>query len=336
MNIDPFNTNDKVLVVAEIGNNHEGDAGRAAELVRAAAECGVDAVKFQTVRAEQLVSRRETARFERLKSFELTDADFANLARLAHNLGLLFLSTPLHLEAVEMLSPLVDAFKIASGDNDFFPLLTAVARTKKPVVISTGASTLEQVEAAVACVQQEWLSLSHSGELAVLQCVSSYPTPPEQANLLAIPFLAERLGCTVGYSDHTLGIETCVLAVAAGARILEKHFTLDKQFSDFRDHALSSDPHEMRELVRRVRAAEKLLGRREKTIQPCEESMTAAIHRSIVATRNLKRGETLAVSDIKWIRPGNGLRPGHEQRIIGKKLTRDVAADDFLSSTDVE
>jgi sialic acid synthase SpsE len=336
MKIGSFNTEDKVLVVAEIGNNHEGDARRAAEIVRTAADCGVDAVKFQTVRAAQLVSRRETARFERLKSFELTDAQFAELSALARELGLLFLSTPLCLEVVNMLVPLVDAYKIASGDNDFFPLLEAVARARKPVIISTGASTLAQAQAAVACVRREWSANSHAGELAVLHCVSSYPTPPEQANLRAIPFLGERLGCTVGFSDHTLGIETCVLAVAAGARILEKHFTLDKQFSEFRDHALSADPHEMRELVRRVRTTEELHGCREKRVQPCEESAAAAIRRSIVAARALAKDATISAADIKWIRPGDGLRPGQEHLLVGKKLRRDVAADEPLNEGDVE
>lgn len=336
MKLGSFDTDTRVLIVAEIGNNHEGSAARAADMVRAAAECGVDAVKFQTVRAGELVSRKETARFERLTSFELSDAEYAELSQLARGLGLLFISTPLYLDAVAMLEPLVDAYKIASGDNDFLPLIEKVAHTGKPVIISSGVSTFAQIETAVATVRRIWRASEHAGELGVLQCVSSYPTPPEEAQLAAIPLLAQSLGCVAGYSDHTLGIDACVLAVGAGARILEKHFTLDKNLSDFRDHALSADPAEMRELVRRVRAAEAMLGNGDKRIQPCEEAAAIAIRRSIAAARDLKQGATISASDLKWIRPGSGLRPGQESLLIGRRLRRDVSADDLLSQSDVE
>jgi sialic acid synthase SpsE len=224
MKIGPLHTDERVLIVAEIGNNHEGSAARAADMVRAAAECGVDVVKFQTVRADQLVSRKETARFERLTSFELSDAEFAELSRLAHELGVLFISTPLYLDAVAMLEPLVDAYKVASGDNDFLPLIEKIAHTGKPVIISSGVSSLAQVETAVATVRRIWTVSKHAGELGVLQCVSSYPTPPEQAQLSAIPFLSQKLGCVAGYSDHTLGIDALYCSRSA----TEKHFSLDK------------------------------------------------------------------------------------------------------------
>jgi sialic acid synthase SpsE len=235
-----------------------------------------------------------------------------------------------------MLEPLVDAFKVASGDNDFLPLLDMVAATGKPVIVSSGVSTLAQIEAAAATIRKSWTKHARRGELAVLQCTSSYPTPADEAQLRNIATFADTLGCTVGYSDHTLGVDACVLAVGAGARILEKHFTLDKNLSDFRDHALSADPPEMRGLVSRVRAAEKMLGGTEKKIQPCEEPATVAIRRSIAAARDLKQGETITAADLKWIRPGSGLRPGQEALLIGRSLRRDVAADDLLSESDVE
>jgi N,N'-diacetyllegionaminate synthase len=260
MRIGSFDTDRAVLVVAEIGNNHEGNFERAAEMVRQAARCGVGAVKFQTVRAGQLVRRSEKARFERLTQFELSERQFGALSELAHELGLLFISTPLSLDAADFLKPLLDAYKIASGDNDFFPLIEKVARTGKPVVVSTGVSDVSQIDATVGFLRDQWKLHGITGELGLLHCVSSYPTPPEQANLRSVPFLAERFGCTVGYSDHTLGTEAAVLAVAAGARIIEKHFTLDKRQSDFRDHQLSADPAEMSELIQRIRAAESLLG----------------------------------------------------------------------------
>jgi N,N'-diacetyllegionaminate synthase len=336
MKVGSFDTDQSVLVVAEIGNNHEGDCGRAAEMVRAAARCGVGAVKFQTVRADQLVRRAEAARFERLSRFELSQSQFASLADVAHQSGVLFLSTPLSLEGAAFLQPLLDAYKIASGDNDFFPLIEYVAGTEKPVIVSTGVSDISQVDAAVQCLRAAWEARGICGELGLLHCVSSYPTPPEQANLRSIPFLAERFGSTVGYSDHTLGTEAAVLAVAAGARIIEKHFTLDKNQSDFRDHQLSADPAEMTELVKRIRDAELQLGTWGKSIQPCEAASATAIRRSIVAARDLKSGTALAATDLKWVRPGDGLRPGSEGKLIGRRLKRDLREDVAISLGDVE
>jgi len=336
MKIGSFDTDRGVLVVAEIGNNHEGDFKLAGEMVRRAAGCGVGAVKFQTVRAGQLVRRSEAARFERLTQFELSEEQFSALSALAHELGLLFLSTPLSLQAAAFLEPLLDAYKIASGDNDFFPLLEQAARTGKPVIVSTGVSDVSQIDATVRFLRGQWESRGIPGELALLHCVSSYPTPPEQANLRSIPFLAERFRCTAGYSDHTLGTDAAVLAVAAGARIIEKHITLDKNQSDFRDHQLSADPAEMARLVQRIREAESLLGAWGKPVQPCEAASQTAIRRSIVAARDLKSGTELRIADLKWIRPGDGLRPGNEGKLIGRRLNRDVREDDAISPSDVE
>jgi len=336
MKVGSFDTDRNVLVVAEIGNNHEGDFKLAREMVRRAARCGVGAVKFQTVRAGQLVRRSEAARFERLTRFELSEEQFGALSALAHELGLLFLSTPLSLQAAAFLEPLIDAYKIASGDNDFFPLLEQVARTGKPVIVSTGVSDVSQIDATVRFLRGQWESRGIPGELALLHCVSSYPTPPEQANLRSIPFLAARFGCTAGYSDHTLGTDAAVLAVAAGARIIEKHFTLDKNQSDFRDHQLSADPAEMANLVQRIGEAESLLGTWDKPIQPCEAASQTAIRRSIVAAHDLKSGTAIAAADLKWIRPGDGLRPGNEGKLIGRRLNRDMREDDAISPSDVE
>lgn len=336
MKVGPFDTDRSVLVVAEIGNNHEGNFDLAKELIRRAAECGVGAVKFQTVRAADLVRRSETARFERLKRFELSEEQFALLASLAHELGLAFISTPLSLPAARFLEPLVDAYKIASGDNDFFPLIEAVACTGKPVIISTGVSDVSQVEAAVRSLRGAWESQGVRGELALLHCVSAYPTPPEQANLRSIPFLWQRFGCTVGYSDHTLGVDAAWLAVAAGARIIEKHFTIDKQHSDFRDHQLSADPPEMTDLVRRIRQAESMLGEWGKSVQPCESASSTAIRRSIVAARALRAGTAIDGAALKWIRPGDGMRPGSEAGLIGRTLKRDLREDDAILPDDVE
>ena len=329
-------TDRQVLIVAEIGNNHEGDMAAARELVRQAAAAGADAVKFQTFRTERFVSPADAARFRQLKGFELRPADVEELAGLARSLELLFLSTPLDLESAKLLEPLVDAFKIASGDNNFLPLLAQVAATGKPLVVSTGLSDTAQVAETVAFVQRQWAAAGLSGQLAILHCVSSYPVAPQQANLRSIEWLRERFpGLTVGYSDHTVGIEAPVLAVALGARILEKHFTLDRARPGFRDHQLSADPADLRELVRRVRLAEAMLGMRGKAVQPCEEPLLALLRRAIVAAADLPAGHRLTPADLLWLRPAAGLAPGNEARLVGGVLARNVRSGEPLQSGDV-
>jgi sialic acid synthase SpsE len=324
-----------VLIVAEIGNNHEGRFDVAERLVNEAAACGVDAVKFQTFQTEHYVSRSDQARFARLKSFELGPEVMAKLAELARSLGLVFLSTPFDLESARRLEPLVDAYKVASGDLLFYPLLAEVARTGRPVVLSSGGSDVSRTAAAVAFLRDQWRGLKVDPGVAVLHCVSCYPVPPEQANLRAIQSLAAQLQLPVGYSDHTVGIDAALTAVALGASIVEKHFTLDRQFSDFRDHQLSADPADMRELVRRCRLVEAMLGDRDKRLQACEEPGIKGMRRSIVAASDLPSGHRLELTDLTWVRPAGGLPPGEEHRLIGKVLARSVTAGDRLNVDDL-
>jgi N,N'-diacetyllegionaminate synthase len=325
---------ERVLVVAEIGNNHEGSFDTARELIARAAATGADAVKFQTFRATAFVSPTETERLQRLQSFQLSYDEFTALAQETRDADLLFLSTPLDLESAAFLADIVDAFKIASGDIDFYPLLEQVAATGKPMIVSTGASDLELVERAVSTIRAVWNGNDHG--LALLQCTSSYPSPPDEANLRALRTLAERFpDVTIGFSDHLEGIEAAPIAVGAGARIVEKHLTLDHSFSDFRDHRLSAEPDELRELVRRVRAAEVLLGLAEKRVQPSEEASVTAIRRSISAARALPAGHIVELGDLTWLRPGDGLRPGQEGVLLGRPLRRDVAAGERLRADDV-
>lgn len=331
MNIGGHDIARQVMVVAEIGNNHEGDFGRAQEMVRAAAASGAHAVKFQTLRAEQLVGVSNPARLAQLRGYELSFDQFEALASLAAGEGILFMSTPLDLESLALIERIGAAVKIASGDNDFVPLLRRAARGKLPLIISSGVSDLAAMERTVAVVREE----RPEGGLALLHAVSAYPTPPEQANLRAIGALAERFGLPVGYSDHTLGIDAAVLSVALGARIIEKHFTLEGIESDFRDHALSAKPAEMAELVRRVAEAEALLGSPEITVTEAESGNAVAIRRSIVAGADLPAGHVLREEDLAWVRPGDGLRPGEEDAVVGRALRRDVAAFEPLSADDV-
>jgi N,N'-diacetyllegionaminate synthase len=328
MRIGAVDTTERVAVIAELGNNHEGDMGRARELVEAAAAAGAHAVKLQAIDPPRLVRPTETARLAQLEGFRLSVEQHGELAELARARDLGYVCTPFDLDAVRWLAPLVDALKIASGDNDFARLIGAAAAAGRPLVISTGmsddATVTRALEAAAA-----------APEVALLHCVSAYPTAPADAALATIPDLARRHGVTVGYSDHTLGIDACVAAVAAGARILEKHFTLDHGLSDFRDHQLSAEPDELRALVTRVAEVEALMGAPRTGMAAAEAGVRAAARRSIVAARDLPAGHRVEAEDLTWLRPADGLPPGDEDRLVGRALTRPVAAGETLLVSDV-
>ena len=335
MNIGKFDTDEKVLIIAEIGNNHEGSYSLAEEMIGLAAEAGADAVKFQTIVPEKLVSLKQTDRITQLKQFQLTYNEFDRLSKVAKRANLIFLSTPFDIESVHFLEPLVPAYKIASGDNDFYPLIEEIAKKGKPIIMSSGLMEFEEIQNTVNFIISIWKRNEIEQELAILHCVSSYPTQSEQANLLAIKKL-RNLNLTVGYSDHTLGIEAAVLSVALGARIIEKHFTIDKNYSKFHDHLLSSDPEEFGELTRRVKEALKLMGKEEKKIQEDEKRSIKTIRRSIVAKHDLLMGSTLTWNDISWVRPRDGIAPGCEELILGKKLKRSLKAGEIIYLTDLD
>jgi N,N'-diacetyllegionaminate synthase len=325
----------EVLVVAEIGNNHEGDFARAEEMIVTAAASGAQAVKFQTIVPERLVSRLQAARIEQLRRYAFSYEQFARLADTARGAGVMFLSTPFDIESVSHLDSLVPAFKIASGDNDFTALLEAVAGTAKPVILSTGMASVADVQRACHTIESVWRMRDVSPGIVPLHCVSAYPVPNEASNLLAIRTLARETGLPVGYSDHTLGIEAAVLAVALGARVIEKHFTLSKTQSDFRDHQLSADPSELTELVRRVKAVLAMLGDGIKAMQPVEEAVAKAARRSVVVQRDLPAGHVLSIGDLDWLRPGGGLRPGQESEVLGRRLRRALAAGEMIAPDSV-
>lgn len=320
MIIGNIDTDKEIMIVAEIGNNHEGSYTLAEELIGLAAESGVQAVKFQTFRTDLFVDPSNQPRFRRLKKFELSFNDFERLSKVAAQSGLLFLSTPLDMESARFLNDHVCAFKIASGDNNFFPLLRFVAETKKPIILSGGAADTEQLKYSRDFLYGIWDAHETQKSLAVLHCVTAYPVPPEQINLAAISHLKRELGCTVGYSDHSLGITAAVLSVALGARIVEKHFTMDKQFSDFRDHQLSADLNEMRRLVEGVRETELILGSGIKVVQESEKTVIEAVRRSVAAGRDLPKGTVIAWDDLAWTRPATGIPPGKEELVIGKEI----------------
>ncbi len=332
MRIGPLDTQLHPLVIAEIGNNHEGHEEVACRMIDAAAKAGADIVKFQTYRTEHYVSVHQAERFARLKQFELSYAIFEHLGRVARDCGVVFLSTPLDLESAAFLNDLVPAFKIASGDNTFRPLIECVAGFDKPVLLSAGIATYAELCSAAGWLRAVWDAQGVNPGLAVLHCVTAYPAPPDQVNLAVLSRLGREIpDITVGYSDHTLGIEAAVLAVALGARIVEKHFTLDHHYSDFRDHQLSAEPRELADLVRRVRAAAVLLGRDAKEPGASEQQLAPQVRRSVVAARDLPAGTMLAARDITWVRPAGGLPPGAERALLGRRLRTAVAAGDLFA-----
>lgn len=330
MEIENYDTEKKIFIIAEIGNNHEGSYTLAEEMIGKAAEVGACAVKFQTIVPEKLVSVSQKDRIEQLKRFQLTYDEFERLSKVAKHENILFLSTPFDIESVRFLDSIVPAFKIASGDNNFFPLIDVIAQTGKPIIMSAGLMDLPEVKKAIYFILNIWNENAIDQDVAILHCVTSYPTTLEEANLLAIKEL-QSLNVTVGYSDHTVGIEAAVLSVALGARIVEKHFTIDKNYSDFRDHQLSADPEEFSQLVERVENASKLLGQSRKTVQESEKLVMEKMRRSIVAGKNLDKNTVLTLDDISWVRPGGGLAPGNEEMVLGKRLKVKVAVGELIT-----
>ena len=332
MKIGNLDTCDKVIIVAEIGNNHEGSIELARKLVDEATEAGVDAVKFQTFTTKTFVSPQDEVRFNRMKGFELTTENFKELAIRAKNNGLQFISTPLDMPSAVFLMEIVDAVKIASGDNTFYPLIEFVSESDKPIILSTGFANEEQINFSASLIEKNKSKNNFYSHLALLHCVSAYPVKPEDANLCAIKELSMKFPCTpIGYSDHTFGNEAATLSVAAGARIVEKHFTIDRNYSDFRDHQLSADPNSMALLVTKIRQAEILLGAGSLAPRDVERDSETAVRRSIAAARDIEAGDTITYKDIIWIRPGEGFSPGMERQVLGKQSKTSIQAGEIFS-----
>lgn len=318
-----------VFIIAEVGNNHEGDFGLAQEMVGLAAEAGVDAVKFQTIVPEFFVNRSDEPRFSTLKKFQFSYGQFEQLSKQARAAGIQFISTPFDLQSAAFLGNICDAIKVASSDNTFFALIEAVAKTGKPMIISTGLADESDIRSAITAVNKVWGERIATDRLGLLHCVSNYPTTPENANISAVTSLKAAFpGRTIGYSDHTIGIEAARIAVGAGARIIEKHFTIANDHSDFRDHQLSADPATMKRLVETIRETSVLLGHGRIEMAASEVDIAPAIRRSIVAARPLKSGHVVTHTDLMWTRPGGGMPPGDEHEIIDKKLKAPMAEGD--------
>lgn len=327
-----------VFVVAEAGVNHNGDPALAARLVDAAADAGADAVKFQTFSARALVSprapkaayQRETtgsgeSQLDMLTRLELDREQHAALQAHAARRGLVFFSTPFDEASADLLHSLgVPLFKVPSGEITNLALLRHVAANHRPIILSTGMSTMEEVQSAVDAIRE-----AGSPPLALLHCLSAYPAPVAEMNLRAMDSLRARFGVPVGLSDHTTGIEISIAAVARGAAIVEKHLTLDRALPG-PDHRASLDPRDFTAMVTAIRAVEAALGDGVKRPMPSETDTRSVARKSLVAARAIPAGQRLTADSIAIRRPGTGIPPGDLSRVLGRPVRYDLAAGDVI------
>lgn len=328
-----------VYFIAEAGVNHNGSYELACRLVDAAKAAGADCVKFQTFRAEEITSvHAEKAAYQKantenggstqlemLKQLELTKDEFKALKAHCLKTGIDFLSTPFDLESISFLETLgVPFWKIPSGEVTNLPYLLAIARTRKPVVMSTGMCELDEIRAAV-----EVLTGNGTPDITLLQCNTEYPTPYEDVNLRAMQTLQREFGLKVGYSDHTMGIEVPIAAVSMGAAVIEKHFTLDRSMKG-PDHKASLEPDELSVMVRCIRNVERALGDGVKTASVSERRNLGIVRKSIVAQRAISQGEPLTERNLTTKRPGTGLSPMRWFEVLGTPAKRDFDKDELI------
>ncbi|MNE11332.1 N,N'-diacetyllegionaminic acid synthase [compost metagenome] len=340
-------TKTKVLIIAEAGVNHNGDINLAKKLIDVAAEAGVDYVKFQTFKAEKLVSKTakkaeyqernigdgDDSQFLMLKKLELDEDAHHLLIDYCNSKGVKFLSTAFDLDSIDLLSNLdIDLFKVPSGEITNYPYLKKIGSTGKPIVVSTGMSDLKEINDAVTLLKE---SGTQQGNITVLHCNTEYPTPMLDVNLLAMKTIANELSVPVGYSDHTLGIEVPIAAVALGAVCIEKHFTLDRTMPG-PDHKASLEPAELKAMVTAIRNIEVALGDGMKNASNSEVKNKNVARKSIHLAKTLPSGHILEESDLIMKRPGNGISPMELPQIVGLKIKRDLEEDSMLSWNDLQ
>lgn len=328
-----------VFIIAEAGVNHNGDINIAKRLIDEAKIAGVDAIKFQTYKTENLVTSyadmaqyqknnigKANSQYNMLKKLEISFDDFILLKAYAEKVGILFLSTPFDIESADFLESIdIKAYKISSGDLTNIPLLEHISTFNKPIILSSGMSTLEDIEDGLNAIYK-----CGNKSVAVLHCTSNYPATIESVNLKAMDTINNIFGVTTGYSDHTEGITIPIAAASRGAAIIEKHFTLDKNM-DGPDHKASLDIKELREMVSEIRKIDKALGNGIKTYTEGEVDTIKAARKSIVAKRNINIGDIIKMEDLDFKRPGNGMMPKYYSTLIGKKASRNICKDEQIA-----
>lgn len=329
----------RTVIIAEAGVNHNGDLERAKELIKVAAKAGADFVKFQTFKADKIVSKQakkatyqnknindgDDSQYNMLKKLEIPDEWYPELLALCKNENIKFLSTGFDNESIDFLDALpIKLFKIPSGEITNKPYLEHIAQKKKPVVLSTGMANIQEIENAMEVLMKAGLDKS---KLTVLHCNTEYPTPMEDVNLKAMLHIHEELGVKIGYSDHTLGIEVPIAAVALGAQVIEKHFTLNRDLPG-PDHKASLEPNELIAMVKSIRNIELAIsGSGIKAPSKSEMPNKAIARKSIHTLKPLGKGQVLEKSDLIMRRPGDGISPMHIDQFIGRKLNVDLEAD---------
>jgi len=328
----------KVLIIAEAGVNHNGNIDLAYKMIDKAKMAGADIIKFQTAKPELVISKfapkaeyqiantkDSDSQLEMCKKIHLKFNDYIGLKAYCEKVGIGFLSTPFDLDSIDFLESLnVSLWKIPSGEITNLPYLIKIAKTHKPIILSTGMCNLQEIEDALNVLKQYG-----SGEISLLHCTTEYPAPFMDVNLKAMDTLSQKFNVPVGYSDHTKGIEVSIAAVALGATIIEKHFTLDKNM-DGPDHKASLEPDELKKMVDSIRNIEKAMGNGEKKPSPSEMKNIDIARKSIVAKFDIKKGATFNETNITTKRPGNGISPMRWFDMIGKIAIRDFVEDELI------
>lgn len=325
------------FIIAEAGVNHNGDIEIAKKLIDAAKKAGADAVKFQTYKSENVTSKyvemanyqkknigKEERQLEMIKKFELPYENFIELKEYCDRKQIMFLSTPHSYDAIDFLENLVPAYKIGSGDLTNLPFLEKIAEKGKPIILSTGMANLGEIEEAVETIKN-----NGNDRIILLHCISSYPTKVEDANLKAIQTLKQAFKLPVGFSDHTVSVVIPAVAVAMGACVIEKHFTLDKNMPG-PDHKASLEPNELKEMIENIREVEKAMGDGIKKPTPEEEEIKKVVRKSIVAKVNIPKGSIIARDMLEIKRPANGIPPKYIEEIVGKKAKIDIEEDEVI------
>lgn len=331
---------EKTMIIAEAGVNHNGSMKLARQLIDKAVDADVDYIKFQTFKAETLVNRaarqaeyqtknlgKEESQFEMMKKLELSFPEFIKLDEYCKETGIRFLSTPFDLESIDFLASLgMDYMKVPSGEITNLPYLRHIAQTGIPVIMSTGMCTLGMIEDALNVLYRNGLS---TDDITLLHCNTEYPTPMVDVNLRAMETLRSAFGTQVGYSDHTKGIEVPIAAVAMGATVIEKHFTLDRTLPG-PDHVASLDPTELKAMVEAIRNIEKAMGSSVKKVSASEEKNINVARKSIVVSKAIRKGETFSEDNLTVKRPGNGISPMKWDEVIGIQAKRDFEEDEMI------
>lgn len=327
-----------IIIIAEIGVNHNGNIELAKKMIVEAKKCGADIVKFQTAKPEALLTKyakratyqidntgNSDTQLEMIKKLTLSYEEFVELERFCKEQKVYFLSTPFDCQSIEFLNRFDMPFwKIPSGEITNYPYLVKIAKTNKKVVMSTGMSNLEEINQAVEVLRE-----NGTKDIVLLQCNTQYPTDYVDVNLNVLQTLRDRFNVPVGYSDHTKGIEVPIAAAALGAVIIEKHFTLDCRMEG-PDHKASMEPKEFSEMVVAIRNVEKALGIGEKFVTASERENIPIARKSIVALKDIKQGDVFSIENLTTKRPGTGISPMKWNEIIGKKANRDYKADELI------